>query len=113
MKNIAKEKNTTIALVVLCQDYVLFDDELMRDVNIKKNLHNEDFWAELSKHLYGTIKATLEKMREDSGEYDEFEDTDITESEVLHYVLNTDNRFDLNDMILETVEAWLLLKGRR
>lgn len=111
--NMSKESNVTIALIVLCQDYILFDDELMKNNTIKKSMQIEDFWVELSKHLYGTVRAYLESKRFDESEYDEFEDTSVKESEVLDFILDTNNRFELNDMILDTVEDWKGLKGKK
>lgn len=112
-KNITNESNVTVALIVLCQDYILFDDELMKHSIIKRNLKSDVFWIELSKHLYGTISSYLESKRFDESEYDEFEDTSVKEFEVLEFILDTDNRFELNDMILDTVEDWKGLKGKK
>jgi hypothetical protein len=112
-KTIAKESNTTVALVVLCQDYILYDEELTNNTHLKKKLHDDELWLELSKHLYGKIKEHMERQRVVEGEYDEFEDIDIQEVEVLAFALNMDNRFELNDMILDTVENWVKFKGKK
>lgn len=112
-KKIAKESNVVVALVVLCQNYILYDDALTENKSIKKNLNDEGFWIELSKHLYGSVKEYLEKERVDECEYDEFEDAGVTDAEILEYVLNTDNRLDFNDMIFDTVDNWIKMKGKK
>ena len=112
-KIIAKESNATVALVVLCQDYILYDEELKNNANLKKKLHDDDLWLELSKHLYGKIKEYMERQRVVEGEYDEFEDVGVQEVEVLMFALNMDNRFEINDMILDTVEDWIKFKGKK
>ena len=112
-KKIAKEPNVIVALTILCQDYILFDDEFANNKKISKKMNDEEFWLELSKHLYGSVKELLENGKEDDGEYDEFEDSGVSDNEILAYVLNTENRFDLNDMIVNTVEHWLKFRGKR
>lgn len=113
MSNWSKLKNEsalTSALVVLCQDYVLFDDEFSGNKKIKKNVSNATFWIELAHELRGNIETNL---RSDQEGYDEIDWDGVSDNELLAYIMDIENRFALNDIICQTIESWLKHFGKR
>ena len=104
-----KESALTAALVVLCQDYVMYDEEFLENKNIKKCMSKASFWIELAKELRGTIESNFATEQEG---YDDVDSISVSESQVLSYVLDPENRFAINDMICETIESWLKHFGR-
>lgn len=113
-KSIEKESNLTTALVVLCQDYVVVDEEFMSNSKIKKNLNNADFWIELANTLRGTVSSYLHNKNEvDDEGYDEYEANEVSDGVLMDFIMNPANRFELNDIICETVESWLKHFGKR
>ena len=106
-KRINEEPHSIAAMVVLCQDYVLVDEEFMNDVKIKSNADNPDAWIEMAESLYNVVSAHLEKMNGDREGYDDYDASTVTDSMVPNFVMNPKNRFDLNDMICDTVENWI------
>jgi hypothetical protein len=100
-------------MVVLCQDYVLADEEFMNDTKIKANSDNPETWIEMSESLYATVSSHLEKMNGNREGYDDYDASTVTDSMVLDFIMNPKNRFDMNDMICDTVENWIKHAKRR
>lgn len=105
-KILEKETRLITALVVLCQDYVLVDEEFMKNSKIKKNMRSPEFWIELAQELRGAIADKLSKQEDDEG-YDEYGASTVSDKTIINYVMDPNNRFDLNDVICESVESWL------
>ena len=110
-----RESNTITALVVLCQDYVLMDEEFMANVKVQNNMNNESFWIELAQELYGKIHEQLSAtfVSEHEGAYDDCDECGVSEDVVLNFVMNPTHRFDINDIICETVDGWLKHFGHK
>lgn len=112
-KLLEKETNLKTALIVLCQDYVIVDEEFMSNAKIKKNINNAKFWIDLADALFGAIKIYVcEKNGVDMEGYDDDEFC-VSDDVILDFVMDANNRFELNDIICETVEKWLKHFGRR
>ena len=106
-KRINEEPHSIAAMVVLCQDYVLADEEFMNDTKIETNSNNPEAWIEMAESLYGTVSAHLEKTTGGREGYDDYDASTVTDSMVLDFIMNPQNRFDMNDMICDTVENWI------
>lgn len=109
MKNIKllnKESHTTVALAVLCQDYVLTDQEFMESERIKEKMQSTGFWIDVAHNLYGVVSVHLANNMDTEG-YDDFDAPDVNDEAVLNYAIDPANRFELNDMICESIETWL------
>jgi hypothetical protein len=108
MKNsklIEQESRTIVALMMICQDYVIADEEFMSNNKIKRNLENTEFWIELAHALYGAISSYLQEKSSVIDGYDD--DVAIPESAVRNYAIDPTNRFEMNDMICDTVDNWI------
>ena len=95
MKNwkfIEQQPSHVAALVILCQDYVLLDEEFMANPKIEKNMRNTAF---------------LCKDSDIEAEYDECEVVEINDVDILNFIMDPTNRFELNDLICQTIENWL------
>lgn len=112
IKMIDREAHEIVALVVLCQDYVLADEEFMANEKIKKNMQNAEFWIELAHSLRGAVAEYI-RSKSDSDGYDECDSTAISERTILNFVLDPANRFELNDIICDSVENWLKYFGNK
>lgn len=111
---INKEQHITTALVVLCQEYVRTDEEFSNNAKIKKNFKSCDFWIELAQELHGAIALYLQNQ--DIGfEAEGYDDCDsvITDNEVLNFVMDPTNRFELNDIICDTISGWIKHFGNK
>lgn len=111
IKSINQESHATVALMVLCQDYVLADEEFMANEKIQKNMRNADFWIELAHGLHGAVRESL-KVNDDEG-YDECDDTSVTDNAVMDFIMDPTQRFELNDIICDSVENWLRHFGNK
>ena len=114
-KAINSESSAIAALVVLCQDYVLIDEEFMANSKVQKNMNNESFWIELAQELHGKVHGQLNAKfaQENEGAYDDCDDCVVPDDVVLDFIMNTTNRFELNDIICETIDNWLKHFGRK
>ena len=112
-KEINNESNMTAAMVVLCQDYVLADEEFMSNAKIKKNMNNAGFWIELAHSLHGAVGNHLCNTAEDSDGYDEYEASGVTDGAIMNFVMNPKNRFELNDIICESIDSYLSHFGKK
>ena len=113
-KMINKESNLTTALLVLCQDYIIIDEEFASNQKIKKRWNDAEFWIELAQLLRGSLVIYLqEKVGVDNEGYDEYEAVGVSDIMILNFVMNPFNRFELNDIICETVESWINHSGRK
>lgn len=101
-KQLNNESATTVALAVLCQDYVLCDDEFMKNDKIKKSLSSPKFWIELAHTLRGAIASSMQ-----TEELDYDDEQEISDNVILDFALNYENKLLLNDLICESVEGWL------
>ena len=112
---INKEPNAIAALVIMCQDYVLIDEEFMANEKVKKHMNSEMFWIELAQELNGKVNEKLQSEMEGEVEsgYDDYEDSRVSDTAVLNYIMDPSNRFELNDMICETVDRWLKHFGHK
>ena len=104
-KKLSKESPLSIALVVLAQDYVLVDEEFMNNAKIAKNMDNQDFWIEVAQLLRTAVSDHMNKTS--SVELDVYEDTSVDEKVMFNYVMDMNNRFELNDVICETIDEYL------
>ena len=111
IKSINQESNTTVALMVLCQDYVLADEEFMANEKVRKNMQNADFWIELAHGLHGAVSEHLRS--DDNDGYDEYENVGVTDNMIINFIMDPTNRFELNDIICDSVENWLHHFGKR
>lgn len=112
---IDKESSAITALVVLCQDYVLIDEEFMANPKVQKNMNNAAFWIELAQALYGKIHEQIKAgfNSENDGAYDDCDECAMPEDVVLDFIMNPTNRFTLNDVICETIDGWLKHFGHK
>lgn len=104
-KLLEKETRLITALVMMCQDYVLVDEEFMANTKIKKNIESAEFWIELAKELKGAIANHIDAGTTEG--YDDFGSLTVSEKMLMSYVMSPANRFELNDIICESVENWL------
>lgn len=111
IKSINRESHATVALMVLCQDYVLADEEFMANEKIQKNMRNADFWIELANSLYGAVRESLRVENEEG--YDECDNDGVTEAAIMDFIMDPTQRFDLNDIICDSVENWLRHFGKK
>lgn len=114
-KIITEESSVIAALVIMCQDYVLIDEEFMVNEKIQKNINNETFWIELAQELQGKVneKFQIEFDVENEGGYDDCDECHVSDVTILNFIMNPSNRFELNDMICETIERWLKHFGNK
>ena len=111
-KKLAKESSLIVALAVLCQDYVIADEEFMNNTKLQKNIDNQDFWIDLSHSLKAAIGEHMNGSADN--EFDAFEDTSIDEKVMFNYIMNIDNRFEINDVICQTIDEYLThMSGKR
>lgn len=106
MKNWKKAGNDalTTALVLVAQNYALFDDELTTNAKFKKNIDSPDFWIEIAQALRASVAENISSS--DDTEYDAYEET-IDDKTIFNYVMSPNNRFELNDVICDTIEEYL------
>ena len=104
---LTQQSNDITALIVICQDYVLSDEEFMNTYQIQRNMNKPEFWIELADELYGNIENYIRKD-EDPQEVDEdFAETTVSRGAIRDFFMNPTNRFELNDIICDTIESWL------
>ena len=114
MKRSTKKNNGQItSMAELCKDYVLYDEELMANSKIKKHINNDVFWREIGQMCQSKVKALIESKDVDENEYDDFEDFGVSDKTVIAFAINPENRFEVNDLILESVEDWLAQFGAK
>jgi hypothetical protein len=70
-------------------------------------MDNPDAWVEIAEYLNGAVRTHLEKINDRQNEYDDCDEPSVTESMVLDFIMNPKNRFDLNDIICDSIETWL------
>jgi hypothetical protein len=113
IKLINQESHTITALLVLCQDYVLADEEFMANDKIKRNMKDVEFWIELAHGLSGAVSEYIRVNNGEQEGYDEYESNAVSEKAILDFVLDPSNRFELNDIICDSIENWLTHFGGR
>ena len=113
MKRSTKKNNGQItSMAELCKDYVLYDEELMANPKIKKHINNDVFWREIGQICQSKVRDYLESQSEDENEYDDVDDYGLSDKTVIAFAINPENRFDVNDLILDSIEDWLLHFGQ-
>ena len=105
IQRMVKEPVTT-GLVFLIQDFVLFEEVMINNSKIKANEKNPQFWIELADIVKADIYDAM-KNNEDMIEDDDYAAYNPSDRKVLEYMLNSNNRVYLNDMIVDAVESWL------
>lgn len=114
MKRSTKKNNGQITnMAELCKDYVLYDEELMDNSKIKKHINNDVFWREIGQICQGKVRDYLEAQNCDENEYDDVDDYGLSDKTVVAFAIDPKNRFDINDLILEAIEEWLVHFGQK
>ena len=111
MKMLEKESHTTVAMVVLCQDYVLVDQEFVENDRVAEKMQDIGFWIDVARNLYNIVSIHLSNNMDNEG-YDEFDAPTIDDVSVMSYIIDPANRFELNDLICETIDTWVKHFGR-
>jgi hypothetical protein len=112
-KRINDVPHSITAMIVLCQDYVLADEEFMNNQKIKSSANNPEAWIEMAESLYSNVSVYLEKANGNREGYDDYDASNVTDSMILNYIMNPNNRFDMNDMICDAIENWIKYSKQR
>ena len=95
------------ALIVVAQNFVCYDDTFMSTKIIAANLKNRKFWEAVADNIKAEI---IDGLTTDKEGYDDIDIVVPSDNTVLDYIVNIDNRLELNDMVVDAVESWLKFK---
>ena len=84
-----------LATAMMCQDFVLEDQELMQSNLIKDNLDNPDFWYEMGETTLCAIEGFI------VGHYRKNSPSNID------FLFDTNNRIEINDLIIQSITTAL------
>ena len=90
-----------------CREYALYDQELMSSRVISKNLYKLEFWKDTGRMLVAIVGDFLVRKRMEEIQFPEEELTQEIpgiDEMAKAYIRDENNRFELNDMILDAIE---------
>ena len=107
---ITVQSTETIALTVLCQSYVIVDEEFSNNPIVKNHMNDPAMWTAMAEVAYGAMFDFLDRRSNVDNEgmddgYDEI--VGVTQDDVLNFIMDPRNRFEMNDILCDSIDKAL------
>ena len=94
-KKNSNRQNILAAIAMMCQDFVLEDQELMQSNVIKEKLDDVSFWNEAGENTLCAIEGFMLSKYKNGA------------PSMMSFIFDTRNRLEINDIILQSITVFI------